>query len=276
MSDLPGRKRPTAPITGASGGIGRAFAVFLAEKGYDLILTARREEQLREVKEITEVHGGRAHIFSADLSVPEQRDAFIAFADASCDCPDLVINNAGFGVYDYFVDQPWELVDGMLQLNVMASFKLTHHYLQRMKAVGGGHIINIGSVAGQLPMQGVAAYAATKAAVHSLSTSLWREARRSNVKISVIAAGPIKTDFFAVSRENAGGLNIPVERFAVSQERVLSAFWSLIRRPRRVVYVPWIMRAAPWVEAILGIVFDLAGPLVLEYQLRRKRRSENW
>jgi short-subunit dehydrogenase len=142
-------------------------------------------------------------------------------------------------------------------------------FLSDMKRRARGHIINIGSIAGGIPSQGVALYSATKAFVDALTTSLYRELGGTKVKVSVVRSGPVATPFYDRVAEASAGLGIPVEWFAIGPEEVAEGVWRLIRRPTRVVYVPRALRLVPWFELTFGWLMDRAGPMLLKFQLRK-------
>jgi len=144
---------------------------------------------------------------------------------------------------------------------------LTLMALADMKARGRGHVINVSSVVGSLPNQGVAIYSATKAFVDAFSTALFRELRGTGVHVSVVRPGVVATEFYDVITR-ASGLRVPVERLGVQPEAVAGRIVELLRRPRRLVYVPGWLRFVPWVEPMWGWLIDLLGPLLLRRQMR--------
>ncbi|MGW6605964.1 SDR family NAD(P)-dependent oxidoreductase [Streptomyces sp. NPDC055036] len=187
---------PTALITGASRGLGYCFATRLAHSGYDLVLVARGEERLRRAAAgLRDIGGGSVEVIVADL------------ADSG-GCGDverrlregplvrLLVNNAGTWSYQPFTDQTIEGEEAMLRLNVGAVMRLTHAALPRMlSGSGGGHIINVASVAGLAPLWSPSAYPASKAWVVSFSQSLARSPRlrRAGVGVTVVVPGYIRT-----------------------------------------------------------------------------------
>jgi short-subunit dehydrogenase len=129
-----------------------------------------------------------------------------------------------------------------------------------------GHIINVGSISGSIPSQGIAMYAASKSFVDAFSTALHRETRGTNVKVSVVRAGPVKTEFCdsALGRQNGG--HIPTERMGVTSEHVADRIRELLLHPKRIVYIPRWLRIVPWFELSFGWLEDLIGPLLLKRQ----------
>jgi uncharacterized protein len=256
-----GTQRKTALITGASSGIGAVIARRLAREGYRVVLVARRIERLEQLSAQITAAGGEAVIIPGSLSTPADREALIAALSQGCDQVDVLINNAGLGWYGFYSNMPAHVAQEMIAVNVQAVAELTHHFLPQMLARKSGHIINISSIAGGIPSQGIALYAASKAFVDAFTTSLHRELRGSGVHASVVRPGPVKTEFFEVAVSYPGGGRVPAEFLAVGPEMVARSVSGLLRRPRRVVYVPWIYATIPWVEALVGWFMDLLGPI---------------
>lgn len=256
--------KQTILITGASSGIGASFAKFLADKSIQVVLTARREERLMDIKREIESRGGTAHIIVADISKGDEREELFNEAIRLAGCVDILINNAGFGWYGYYTDMGWKLAKQMADVNIRAVMHLSSLFLPDMRERRSGHIINIGSISGALPNQGIAVYSSSKAFVDAFSTSLYRELRGSGVCISVVRLGPVETEFYDQARSRKNGRSIPAERFAIPTEQVNKSIWRLIKRPRRVMYVPGWLVITKHVENLFGSVIDLLGPLLLK------------
>lgn len=254
----------SALVTGASSGIGAALSLSLARNGYHVFLVARREQRLQNLRaEIIEI-GGKCTIICADLSQDSERIRVNQEVSNHIDHIDVLVNNAGFGWYGYFNEMPWDIAEEMVSVNIEAVAHLTSLFLGDMIKRARGHIINIGSIAGGLPNQGIAMYSGSKAFLDAYSTALYRETRGSGVSVSVMRLGPVKTEFFDRARELENGYSVPAERFAVSTSRVAKAFMRLLNRPRRVMYVPGWLWISQFFEAIFGPIIDLLGPLLLK------------
>jgi short-subunit dehydrogenase len=266
-------KDKIAVITGASSGVGASFAKFLAQAGMHVVLTARREKRLKDLQTTIITQGGKASFYTADLSREKERESLFKKINAEVGDIDILINNAGFGWYGYYSDMPWKLVEQMMAVNMMGMLHLTNLFLPGMLALGKGHIINIGSIAGGLPNQGIAVYAASKSFMDAFTTSLHRELRGSGVQASVMRLGPVKTEFYKRSRELKNGGSIPVERFAISTDQVNTALWRLINHPQRVVYVPGWMAVSRYIENIFGGALDRIGPILLEKSGKHKNQG---
>lgn len=251
-----------ALITGASSGIGAAAAKKLAAEGLRVMLVARRAELLEQIAMEIRASGGRAEIFQADLTRPEERQAVIKFVRGQGEL-DVLVNNAGFGWHGWFDEMGWELAEEMLDINVDVATHLTCAFLPEMLARRRGHVIFIGSIAGDLPSRGVGLYAGTKAFVNALTTSLYRETRRSGVHVSIVKAGAVQSEFFTVGQSKHAGTKIPAGDMAVRVERVSDAIWSLLRHPRRSVYVPGFVVLAQWFALLFGWIMDFIGPVLM-------------
>jgi hypothetical protein len=168
------------------------------------------------------------------------------------------------GWYGYGSEMPWDIAQTLLQVNITAAVHFTILTLHDMQERNQGHIINIGSVVGSLPSQGVAVYGATKAFLDHFSTALFRESRNTGVHISVVRAGPVRTEFCQAAAQRPGGFNLPTERMGVSPDAVADRVWRLIQHPTRVIYVPRHLMFFPWLETYFGWLIDRLGPLLLK------------
>ena len=189
-----------ALVTGASGGIGEAFARILAEEGWDLFLVARREEELNRVAGVVHAeYGVRAQAMPLDLARPEATDRLMERLHQRGFMPDVLINNAGFGLSGPAAELPRERQLAMIDLNVRTTTDLTLRLLPHLRAQKAGGIINVASVAGFMPGPGMATYYATKAFLLSFSEALSTELKEDGLTISALCPGPVKTGFQAAA-----------------------------------------------------------------------------
>ena len=183
-------------ITGASEGIGQAFARRYAADGRDLLLIARRPDPLaRLAEELRATHSVRVEILSQDVAAPEAPaniDAALAAAGAHCD---LLVNNAGIGLSGAFHDFSLDDIDRLVATNTAAPTRLMHHMLREMRARGRGGIINLASLAGFAPGPYQAVYCASRAYMLSLSEGVAAEVAREGIRITAVAPGPVRTGF---------------------------------------------------------------------------------
>ena len=177
-------------ITGASSGIGRDMARYLSKLGYDLVLVSRNEEELNKLKEELKT---KVEVIAMDLSIKE--NCYKLYEEAKD--IDILINNAGFGVFGKFVETDLEKEVNLIQTNVTAVHILTKLYLKDMVKKDKGHILNVASIAGFMPGPLMAAYYASKNYVVTLTRSINKELKKSksNVKLSLLCPGPVNTNF---------------------------------------------------------------------------------
>ncbi len=191
----------TALITGASSGIGEAFARRLAAEGHDVFLIARTESKLQELsKELTVKHGIKADHLAIDLAKTGSEDAvFDATSDRGLTV-DILINNAGFGSMGDFSELPSDRELEMVDLNIRVLVGLTHKYVSGMRARKGGTIVNVSSAASFQPIPFMATYAATKAFVTSFSEAIAEENRPFGIQVLALCPGSTETNFFEASK----------------------------------------------------------------------------
>jgi len=187
--------RPVALITGASGGIGEELARICAADGHELVLVARSGDKLTALADEIAAQGApRPITFALDLSqadAPAQLARALAEADL---VPQILINNAGFGLIGAAAElDPAEQIE-MVDLNIRALTDLTLRFLPQLRATQG-RILNVSSIASFLPGPGMAVYYATKAYVTSFSEALWQELRGSGVTVTVLCPGVTATGF---------------------------------------------------------------------------------
>lgn len=252
-----------ALITGASSGIGAAVAQRLASEGLHVILAARRTELLAEMQANIQAEGGQASYYQADLADEHQRAQLHTQVIREHGQLDVLVNNAGLGWYGYGAQMPWKVAAEMIQVNITAAVHLSLLALQKMRERNQGHIINIGSVVGSLPSQGVALYGATKSFLDHFTTALYRELTGSQVHISVVRSGPVRTEFCQTAAARPSGRHLPTERVGLSADTIADRLWRLLHHPRRVIYVPSHLILTPWLESYFGWLIDRLGPLLL-------------
>jgi len=190
----------TALITGASSGMGADFARQLAERGTNLVLVARREERLKQLRDsILEKHPVQIHVIPADLANPEARQILFESLQSRSIQIDILINNAGLGVYGKFVKTPWDKTNNMLHLDIVALTHLTRLFAEDMVKRGKGHVLLVASTGAFQPTPTYAAYAAAKSYVLSFGEALNYELKSTGVNCTVLCPGVTETEFFDVS-----------------------------------------------------------------------------
>jgi short-subunit dehydrogenase len=189
-----------ALVTGASSGIGADLARELAARGAHLVLVARREERLRALAdELERAHGVRTRVVAMDLAAPDAPPALHARLAGEGIAVDVLVNNAGFGVYGPFLDVDWEREREMIALDVVALVHLTKLFARDMRARGFGRVLQVASIGAFQPSPTYATYSAAKAFVQSFGEALACELRGTGVTVTVVSPGVTETEFFAVA-----------------------------------------------------------------------------
>ncbi len=265
-----GWKDKIAVITGASSGIGAATARKFAAHGMHVILIARRHDRLEAVAGEIRNSGGSASVMDADLTSEVERESIYSQIEAQFGKVDVLVNNAGVGWYGYGSEMPWKIASDILDVNIKAVAHFTLLFLKKMRSLGSGHIINVGSISGSLPSQGVAIYGSTKSFLDNFTTALYRELVGTRLHVSVVRAGSVRTEFNSSAASLDHGYHIPTERIGVTAETVANRIWGLLNHPRRVIYVPSWLAITPLVEQSFGWIIDRLGPLLLQREKRRR------
>ena len=191
-------KGKTALVTGASSGLGEEFATQLARQGCNLILVARSQERMNQLADTLRQRSKvNVNVIGADLSSTEAVERLIAEVNSRAVKVDVLVNNAGLGVFENFLDTPLERQMEQVDVNARALVVLTRAFAPAMVAARSGGIINIASNAAFQPLAGAAVYAASKAFVLFFSEALSFELQKSNVRVLAACPGPVATKFFA-------------------------------------------------------------------------------
>jgi short-subunit dehydrogenase len=225
----------TTLITGASSGIGEAFARKLAARGHNLLLVSRSEDKLITLcNELGRARSIRAQHIAIDLSEPDAPARLFEETKTRDLQIELLINNAGFGSLGDFakLDLAQELK--MIELNVRALVDLTHRFLLPMRERKSGAIINVASTAGFQPVPFMATYAATKAFVLTFTEALWEENRPHGVKVMALCPGVTETNFFEASR-----MQRPPGRVSQTPDQVVDAALRGLKRGKSSVISGW-------------------------------------
>ncbi len=210
-------------VTGASSGLGAAFARLLAARGSELVLVARRRERLEALAaELEAAHGIRCTVVPLDLSLP---GAGTALRKQLGDrLPDLVVDNAGFGVQGAVAGTDAGRLSQEVAVDVAAVVDICRAFVAPMIERGSGTILNVASTAAYQPVPGMAVYAASKAFVKLFTEALWYEARPHGVRVCAVAPGAIDSEFFE------GGERIPAPTGYWAPERVAAAALRMLDR----------------------------------------------
>jgi short-subunit dehydrogenase len=224
--------KPVTLITGASAGIGTELARVFAQNGHELVLVARREDRLAALAgEIAATGRPRPTVLALDL---EQRDAVARIATELASRglePEIVVNNAGFGLAGPAAELSRDEQLGMIDLNIRTLTELSLAFVDSLARHRGG-ILNVASVAAFLPGPGMAVYYASKAYVLSFSEALHNELKRRGVRVTALCPGPVLTEFQARSGMRVEG---PQKILMVPAERVAQLGYRGFMRGKRVV-----------------------------------------
>ncbi|MGD0796200.1 MAG: SDR family oxidoreductase [Acidobacteriaceae bacterium] len=195
MPDASALARKSVLITGASAGIGWETALAFAGKGASVVVTARREQRLRELCDLIVARGGKAVYFAGDAAEETTAQQCVALAIKKFARLDILINNAGLGNYKNLIDTSAEEYDALMDSNMKSSFLFTRHAVPVMMAQKGGEILFISSVAGLQGYAGEAVYCASKFAQIGFAQALDGELRKHGIKVGTICPGGVKTEF---------------------------------------------------------------------------------
>lgn len=223
-----------AIITGASSGLGTAFAKLLAAKEYNLILVARRAERLQSIKvDILKSSTIDIHVVSLDLAQSDAAEKLVEYTNQHKLTISVLINNAGYGMNGNFMDLSIDKTTEMLQLNMTTLTKLSYFYGKQMLENKHGYILQVASIGAFQPTPFFAAYSATKAYVMLFSEALDFELKGSGVSVTTLYPGATKTEFFDVADAKVNKL---VERTLMTPEQVAAiAINAMFNRKRSIV-----------------------------------------
>ncbi len=237
MSELRGRR---ALVTGASSGLGADFARLLARQGCHLVLVARREERLRALAdELRATQRVSVEVRPLDLTARGAPEALHARLRGERLDVDVLVNNAGLGLYGPFLDIPWEREEHMLRLDILALVQLTRLFVQDMRARGFGRVLLVSSIGAFQPTPLYASYSAAKAFVLSYGEALDYELRGSGVSCTVLAPGVTATEFLQVSGQKPTWY----QRLMMMRSEDVARAGLRAMRARRSSVVPGVMNA---------------------------------
>jgi short-subunit dehydrogenase len=250
--------RPVALITGASSGIGAALAQVFARNGHEVVLAARREDQLGRTAERIRAAGHRApHVIPVDLTRPDGAERIARELGARNLEPAYLVNNAGYGLLGLAATLDRHEQLAMIDLNCRSLTDLSLRWVNSLTRRRGG-ILNVASISGFIPGPGMSVYNASKAYVISFSVGLRRELKPKGIHVTALCPGPVPTEFQA----RAGIHDVHYPRgFDRSAEDVAEQGYNGLMRNRAVVVpgvhnklIPWLPRFLPR-DVIAGLVY---------------------
>jgi short-subunit dehydrogenase len=246
-------------ITGASGGLGAHLAMDVAKRKGIPVLLARREEHLRIVQDtIFQETGVKAPYYTLDVSKPKNVQEVFQRVFIDLKEIHILVNNAGFGVFEEFAEADWQTVESMFSTNVLGLMACTQAVLPYMLQKGSGHIINIASQAGKISTPKSSVYAATKHAVLGFSNGLRLEVAHKGVVVTTVNPGPIATDFFTLA-DQSGNYVKNIQKFMLQPSHVSKKVVEAMEHPVRELNLPWWMNAGSTLYQLMPRVVETLG-----------------
>jgi short-subunit dehydrogenase len=238
-----------ALVTGSSSGLGVEFARELARRGCDLTLVARREDRLQALRqELCARYGVKVFVVPADLTAPGATQRLYEEAKESGKPVDVLVNNAGFGIYGEAVEIPWEREKSMLDLDIIALAHLTKLFAKDMLSRNFGFILQIASIGAYQPSPTYASYSAAKSYVLHFGEALSYELRNTGVSCTVLSPGISATEFLKVSGQQASlyqrlVMMQPSKVARVGVESMLKRTMSIVpgRLNAATIFLKWIL-----------------------------------
>lgn len=221
-------------ISGASSGIGALAAASLAEKGAIPILTGRNLDRLKEVSKSIK---GNCSIYQMDVTSMEQVQQTVDAVIAKHGKIDILLNNAGYGTFQYFTDMPVESFEQMMDTNYMGIVRCCKAVIPHMLKQGSGHIVNMASMAGKIGSSKSASYTASKHAVLGFTNALRMELREKRIHVSAINPGPIDTPFFSLA-DPSGTYVKNVSWFMMKPQYVVKSMIRVMERKKEELDLP--------------------------------------
>ena len=242
----------TALVTGASAGIGKAFAELLAQKGYTVVLTARRADRLDALAaDLKQRFGVATHTIVADLSQPNASQQIASELASRKIAIDVLVNNAGYGVPGSYINVPWNDHERFMQVMVTAVLDLTYRLLPGMLERGWGRIINIASVAGMVPAPaGHTLYGASKAFLIRFSEALASENAPRGVNVTAVCPGFTRSEFHDVTGTRDRMNKMPGFLWLEADD-VAREGYDAVMNGRSVVVNGGIYRVLVWLTGVL-------------------------
>lgn len=208
-----------ALVTGGSKGIGKAIALQLASKGGNLLLVARNETELKQAaEEIKNRYGVKVDVLAIDLSLANAAEEVLKWTADNNYAINILVNNAGFGVFGNFADIPLNEQMVMLNVNTSTLVKFCHLFVPSLKAQSEAYILNISSTAAFQALPTLALYAASKSFVLSFSRAINYELKDTSVSVTCVCPGPVETNF--ADRAGLGALDKIAKKFNMQPAEV--------------------------------------------------------
>ncbi len=260
-------KGKTVLITGASGGLGEQIAYEAARQGAVVLAAARRKDRLQAVQaKCRELSGGDAFSYVCDVGDRMQAAGALKRIIGDMDGKiDVLVNNAGFGLFEAALDTSPHVTEEMFRVNVLGLIHITQRVALEMKGRGTGHIINVASQAGKMATPKSAVYASTKFAVRGFSNALRLELQPFGIYVTTVNPGPIETDFFQRADQD-GSYLARLRHWVLDPQRVAKAIVDCMLTRQRDINLPPMMEAG----ARLYVLFPHLGDFLARTIFDRK------
>ncbi|KAF1296953.1 short-chain dehydrogenase [Enterococcus sp. JM4C] len=231
-------------VTGGSAGLGEQICYEAAKKGAIVVTCARRIQLLGQVKErCSELSGRAAYAFQLDVSDPTSVFSALEKIQAEVGPIDVLVNNAGFGIFEDFLSFDLEKARNMFEVNVLGMMTLTQQVAVQMAENKHGHIINIASMAGKMATAKSTVYSATKFAVLGFSNALRLEMKPFNVAVTTVNPGPIRTEFFDKA-DPSGDYLAKLGFIVLEPQKLAKTIVQAMQRPKREINQPLALEVA--------------------------------
>lgn len=252
-------KGKTVVITGATGGLGEQLAIMCAQNGAQLFLIARNEDKLNTMAEhIRHTYGVPCTVLPLDLSQHHHIPNIFQKILADAGTIDVLVNNAGYGIFEAARDVKMEDVEGMFAVNVVGLIACTNQVLDHMCTKRAGHIINIASQAGKLATPKSSVYSATKHAVLGYTNSLRMEMSQYGVYVTAVNPGPIRTQFFQIA-DPGGSYLESLGRYMLDVQKVAGEIVKVMLSHKREINMPRWMNMSGKLHTLMPAVVERVG-----------------
>ncbi len=241
-----------ALVTGASSGMGQAIAKALAGAGAEVILLARKRSLLDQTAAEITANGGRAHAITVDLGNPDEVETAASKIKSEIGVPDIIVNNAGSGRWKFVDETTPEEAAQMMTVPYFAAFYVTRAFYREMCQRNSGHIVNISSVASRFVWPGATAYIAARWAVRGFNEALRADLHGTGIGVTLYESGVVDSPYWENnpgSRERVPKMGnlVPV----VSTDQVGAAIVKGIRKNKKLVVIPFMMKMTYWQHAVV-------------------------
>jgi uncharacterized protein len=208
-----------ALVTGASSGIGYYFALELAKRKINVLITARSEQKLMELKElISRQYAVQCHWLALDLSYPASPQQLVEWCVKNNFSVSILINNAGYGLWGYFKNQKWEELQDMMHVNMHSLVALCHHFIPLLQANRKAYILNVSSTSAYQAVPTMSVYAASKSFVLQFTRGLRHELKGTSISVSCLSPGPTLSNF--IHRAGLQAIKERADKFSMTGEEV--------------------------------------------------------